>query len=99
MGLSLNLLGLTGSTIAHTETTKTHSGVIRSIDLESRTLIVGSPAEALTFHVPTDAEIAVKDKPRGAKLDDLMVGDKVEVKYTADDSGLIAHRIRVLDLL
>jgi hypothetical protein len=61
-------------------------------------LTVESPAETLTFSVPTDAEIVVRDKPKGAELRDLMVGDKVEVKYTADDTGLIAHRIAVLGL-
>ena len=98
MGLSLTLLGLTGSSIAQTETTKTHSGVIRSINLKSRTLVVESSAAVLTFSVPTDAEIVVKDHPAGADLDKLMVGDKVEVKYTTDDAGNIAHRVKTLGL-
>lgn len=98
MGLGLALLALTGSTTAQTETAKTHSGVIRSINLKSRTLTVEGSAAVLTFSVPTDAEIVVKDKPRGADLDDLMVGDKVEVKYTTDDTGFIAHHIAILGL-
>jgi hypothetical protein len=97
VGLGLALLGLTGSTNAQTETTKTHSGVIRSINLKSRTLTVESPAAVLTFSVPTDAEIVTKDKPK-ADLDSLMVGDKVEVKYTTDDTDFIAHRIAILGL-
>lgn len=97
MGLGLALLALTGATNAQTGTTKTHSGVIRSLNLKSRMLTVESPAESLTFSVPTDAEIVAKDKPKG-ELNDLMVGDKVEVKYTTDDTGLIAHRIAVLGL-
>jgi hypothetical protein len=98
VGLGLVLLALTGSTNAQTETTKTHSGVIRSINLKSRTLTVESSAAVLTFSVPTDAEIVVKNKPKGADLDALMVGDKVEVKYTTDDTSLIAHRIAILGL-
>ena len=98
VGLGLALLAPIGSTNAQTEATKTHSGVIRSINLKSRTLTVESPAAVLTFSVPTDAEIVVKDKPRGADLDNLMVGDKVEVKYTTDDTDFIAHRIAILGL-
>jgi len=96
VGLGLALLGLTGSTNAQTGTTKTHSGIIRSINLKSRTLTVESAAEVLTFSVPTDAEIVTKDKPKGADLDSLMVGDKVEVRYTTDDAEFIAHRIAIL---
>jgi hypothetical protein len=44
------------------------------------------------FVVPTDAEISVKDKPR-AELDDLMVGDRIQVKYTVDDGLNVAHQI------
>ena len=98
VGLGLALLALIGATNAQTETTKTHSGVIRSLNLKSRMLTVESPAEALTFTVPTDAEIVTKDKPKGADLNNLMVGNKVEVKYTTDDTGLTAHRIAVLGL-
>ena len=97
-GLGLALLALSGVTNAQTETTKTHSGVIRAINLKARTLTVESPAEVLTFNVPTDAEIVVKDKPKGADLSGLMVGDKVEVKYTTDGTVYIAHRIAVLGL-
>jgi hypothetical protein len=98
VGLGLTLLGLTGSTNAQTETTKTHSGVIRSLNLKSRMLTVESSAEAVTFNVPTDAQIVVKDKPRGADLNSLTVGNTVEVKYTDDGTSLIAHRIAILGL-
>lgn len=97
VGLGLALLALTSSTNAQTEATKTHSGVIRSLNLKARTLAVDGSGATLTFSVPTDAVIVVKDKPRG-ELNDLMVGDTVEVKYTADDTSLIAHRIAVLGL-
>ena len=92
------LLAVTGRLNSQTETMKTHSGVIRSINLKSRLLTVGSLTAVITFSVPTDTEIIVKDKHHGADLDDLMVGDKVEVKYTSDETGLIAHRIAILGL-
>jgi hypothetical protein len=96
-GLSLALLALTGATNAQTEATKTHSGVIRSLNIKGRTLVVGNATEVLGFNVPTDAEIVAKDKPK-ADLSDLMVGDTVEVKYTADETGFTAHRIVTLGI-
>jgi len=96
IGLCLTLLGLTGTSIAQTESTKTHSGVIRSINLKLRTMVVESPVAKLLFIVPTDAEIVVKDKTQKADLDKLMVGDNVEVKYTTDDTGDVARRVTVI---
>lgn len=98
VGLGFLLFTVTGTLNSQTEPMKIHSGVIRSINLKSRLLTVGSLTAVITFSVPTDAEIIVKDKHHGADLDDLMVGDKVEVKYTADETGLIAHRIAILGL-
>jgi hypothetical protein len=75
-----------------------YSGILRSIDLQARTIMVqGSPSASQTFTVPTDAEIAVKDKPQG-ELRDLMIGDGIEVKYTEDDGVFVAHRAAVLGL-
>ena len=74
-----------------------YSGILRSVDLHARTIIVdGSPAQQ-TFTVPTDAEIIVKSKPRGT-LSDLMVGDGLQVKYTDDDGVHVAHQISLLSL-
>jgi len=98
VGLGLALLALTGVTNAQNETSKTHSGVIRSLNLKARTLAVDGSGTVLTFSVPTDAEIVVKDKPKGADLNDLMVGDTVEVHYTTDETNYIAHRIAILGL-
>jgi len=61
-----------------------YSGSLRSIDLQARTVTVEASAVSQKFIVLTDAEIIVKDKPRG-QLSDLMVGDGVQVKYTQDD--------------
>jgi len=74
-----------------------YSGILRSVDLHARTIIVdGSPAQQ-KFTVPTDAEIIVKDKPRGS-LDNLMVGDGIQVRYTDDDGVHVAHQISLLSL-
>ena len=73
------------------------SGTLQSLDLKARTIIVDLSANPQKFVVPTDAEIIVKDKPKAA-LGDLMVGDKVQVKYTDDDGVHVAHQISILGL-
>ncbi|MCG3149650.1 MAG: hypothetical protein PCFJNLEI_03115 [Verrucomicrobiae bacterium] len=98
LGLGLALLPWPASTNAQTGAAKTHSGVIRSLKLKSRMLTVESSTEKLTFTVPTDAAIVVKDKPRGADLNDLTVGNTVEIKFTTGEASLIAHRIAILGL-
>jgi hypothetical protein len=74
-----------------------YSGTLRSMDRQARTIIVDASAVSQKFIVPTDAEIIVKDKPKG-ELSDLMVGDGVQVKYTEDDGALVAHQISILGL-
>lgn len=72
-----------------------YSGILRSIDLQARTITVDDSAVAQKFVVPTDAEIIVKDKPKG-ELSNLMVGDGVQVKYTVDDGVNVAHQVSLL---
>jgi Cu/Ag efflux protein CusF len=74
-----------------------YSGTLRSLDLKARGITVDGPTGSQQFTVPTDAEIIVKGKPKGA-LDDLMVGDKIQVKYTDDDGVHVAHQISQLGL-
>jgi hypothetical protein len=76
-----------------------YSGTIQSIDLQARTITVqASAADNQKFVVPTDAEILVREtNPRG-ELKDLMIGNRVEVKYTVDDGVSVAHRVAMLDL-
>ena len=74
-----------------------YSGILRSVDLQARTIIVDGSAIQQKFTVPTDAEIIVKDKPKGS-LDNLMVGDGVQVKYTDDEGVHVAHQISLLSL-
>ena len=72
-----------------------YSGILCSIDLHARTITADDSAVAQKFVVPTDAEIIVKDKPKG-ELSNLMVGDGVQVKYTVDDGVNVAHQISPL---
>jgi len=73
-----------------------YSGTLRSIDRQARTIIVEASAVSQKFIVPTDAEIIVKStNPRG-ELSDLMVGDRIQVKYTEDDGAPVAHQISIL---
>jgi hypothetical protein len=74
-----------------------YSGTLRSLDLQARTIIVEGSSLSQKFVVPTDAEIIVKDKPRG-ELSDLMLGDGIQVKYTEDDNAFVAHQISLLGL-
>jgi hypothetical protein len=74
-----------------------YSGILRSMDREARTITVDASAVSQKFVVPTDAQIIVKDKPKG-ELSDLMVGDGVQVKYTEDDGAFVAHEISILGL-
>jgi Cu/Ag efflux protein CusF len=72
-----------------------YSGTLRSVDLQARTISVDMSSVPQKFTVPTDAEIIVKDKPKGS-LSDLMVGDAIQVKYTDEDGVYVAHQISVL---
>lgn len=74
-----------------------YSGILRSMDRQARTITVEASAPSQKFIVPTDAEIIVKDKPKG-ELSDLMVGDGIQVKYTEDDGAFVAHQISLLGL-
>jgi hypothetical protein len=74
-----------------------YSGTLQSLDLKTRTIIVDSSANPQKFVVPTDAQIIVKDKPK-ASLGDLMVGNKLQIKYTDDDGVHVAHEISILGL-
>jgi Cu/Ag efflux protein CusF len=80
-----------------TQQLTTYSGIVRSIDLQARTITVDGSAVPQKFVVPTDAEINVKDKPRGT-LDDLKDSDGVQVEYMDDEGVHIAHRISILGL-
>ena len=75
-----------------------YSGVLRSMDRQARTITVEDSAVSQKFVVPTDAEIIVKNTNPKGELSDLMVGDRVQVKYTEDDGRFVAHQISILGL-
>ncbi|MCP5178476.1 MAG: hypothetical protein H6993_10920 [Pseudomonadales bacterium] len=54
---------------------ETHSGVLRSIDLDQHVLVIGG----WSFYVPLDAPVTVRGA--GSALSLLAVGMKVEVTY------------------
>src|ERR1700722_5370718 len=72
-----------------------YSGPLRSMNQQARTITVEASSLSQKFIVPTDAEIIVKGKPRGDPSD-LMIGDGIQVKYTEDEGGLVAHQISLL---
>ena len=74
-----------------------YSGILRSVDLEARIITVDGSAVPQKFMVPTDADIVIKDKPKGA-LDDLKVSDGIQVEYADDGGAHVAHRISLLGL-
>jgi hypothetical protein len=74
-----------------------YSGILRAVDLEARIITVDGSAVPQKFMVPTDAEIIVKDKPRGT-LGDLKVSDGIQVEYSDDGDVHVAHRISILGL-
>jgi hypothetical protein len=75
----------------------TYSGILRGVNQQARTVVVDGSAVPQQFLVANDAEIVVKDKPRGT-LADLNVGDGVQVKYTDDSGNHVAHQISLLSL-
>jgi hypothetical protein len=74
-----------------------YSGTLRSIDLQASTIIVDDSAVPKKFVVPADVEIFLKGEPDGpnGKLSDLMVGDRLQVKYMVDDGVNVAHQMSI----
>lgn len=68
------------------------TGVVRGVNVEARTIVVEAASNRMQFAVAPDAEIIVKDKSKG-QLSDIASGDGVEVHYTQEKSGYVAHQI------
>jgi hypothetical protein len=68
------------------------TGIIEDLHAGARTLEVKAVLITKKFNVAPDCEVVVTDKPK-AGLDDLKVGDEVNVTYQEQAGGLIAHRI------
>jgi hypothetical protein len=74
-----------------------YSGVLRSIDKQTRIIKVEHSAMSLAFVVDTDARIIVNDNAHGS-LSDLMIGDEIEVQYTVEAGVNVAHQISLIGL-
>ena len=72
-----------------------YTGEVASIDAKAGTVIVKKGAESKTFKVGDKTRYSTTDKPKGAMLADIKVGDKVLVRYTEEDGVLTAHSISV----
>jgi hypothetical protein len=67
------------------------TGIVRAVNVEARTIVVEA-ANRQEFIVAPDAEIIMKDKSKG-RLSDVKPDDGVEVHYTQEKSGYVAHQI------
>ena len=68
-----------------------YTGIVRAVNVEARTIVVEA-ANRQEFIVAPDAEIIMKDKSKG-RLSDVKPDDGVEVHYTQEKSGYVAHQI------
>jgi hypothetical protein len=72
------------------------TGLVESIDAKTGTVIVKKgETDSKTFKVGDKTRYGTADKPKGAALTDIKVGDKVTVHYTDEDGVLMAHSIGV----
>ncbi len=70
----------------------TFAGVIQTLDAQNRTLEVKAAVFAKKFVAAPDCEVVIKDQPK-AGLENLNVGDRVNVTYQEVADALVAHRI------
>jgi Cu/Ag efflux protein CusF len=73
-----------------------YTGDVTAIDAKAGTVIVKKGAsDSKTFKIGENTKYSTTDKPKGAALTDIKVGDKVMVRYSEEDGVLIAHSIGV----
>src|SRR5437867_11205907 len=75
----------------------TFTGVIQLLDTKQRTLEVTAVVITKTFAAAPDCEVVTEEQPK-ASLDDLRVGDAVNVTYQEQAEMLVAHRIEQKNL-
>ena len=69
------------------------AGTIRTLNIEKREMTVETTPISKTFGIASDCEVIARNKPKAA-LEDLTVGDTVNVTYQEEANGLlVAHRI------
>jgi hypothetical protein len=71
---------------------ETFVGTIRMLEIEKRVMTVEATPISKTFGIASDCEVQTKDKPK-ASLEDLAVGNLVNVTYEDTHGVLVAHRI------
>jgi hypothetical protein len=71
------------------------TGVVLSINTQTGTVVVKKGTAGKTFKTSDKTRYSTADKPTGAMLADIEVGDKVLVRYTEEDGVLTAHSIGV----
>jgi hypothetical protein len=73
-----------------------YTGLVASIDAAGGTVVIKKgDADSKTFKIGDKTRYGTADKPKGAALTDIKVGDKVTVHYTEEDGVLMAHSIGV----
>lgn len=75
-----------------TERMSTMSGTVAHIDLPARRLTIAGLVMNKTFDLADDLTVLTSVKP-GAILNDLKVGDEVDVTYEQLDTLALAHLI------
>src|SRR5215510_4576079 len=70
---------------------KTYSGIIATVDAKEKTVKVKGTVFSKTFNVADNCEFTLGDR-KNATLDDLRVGQKVDVNYKDASGVLVANR-------
>jgi hypothetical protein len=71
---------------------KSFTGTISRVDVRARTVAVESLLLTKTFTTRDQCRVQLEDKPIAA-LDDLQLGQRVEVRYLVSDDAMVATRI------
>ena len=74
------------------ETETVFSGQLTDLDIDRMTMTVQALPLTKIFGIAPDCEVVTKTKPQ-ASLEDLQIGDEIDVTYQDIDGVLIAHRI------
>jgi hypothetical protein len=72
-----------------------YTGEVLSINIQTGTVTVRKGSQSKTFNTSGTTRYSTADKPKGAMLADISVGDKVLVRYSEADGVLTAHSIGV----
>ena len=93
-GIAAEPVGPSAPDASKTGSVRVYQGIIRTIDLDKRTVQVRVWFSRRTFEVPADCAIQSRKKT-DARLEDLKRGDDVEVAYENHDGQWLASRIAI----